>query len=76
MAVTGKEANLRVLLSFRLKGEHIQAGSVIAKSEFGDDKGAWSELCTMTPQTCTQTDDALVRVPGPRDRAPKMPAAK
>jgi hypothetical protein len=61
--VSGKEQNLRVLRAFRLNGEHIAAGSVIPKSDFGDDKGAWSELCIMTPQTCTQTDDAVSRLP-------------
>jgi hypothetical protein len=79
MTVTGKEKNLRVLRPFRLNGEHIEAGSVISKDEFGEGKhqdiGAWSELCVMNPQTCTQTDDDLVRVPSPREAAAK-PAAK
>lgn len=61
--VTGKEKNLRVLRSFRLDGEHVAVGSVIPKSDFGDDKGAWSELCVQNPQTCTQTDDAVSRLP-------------
>ena len=81
--VTGKEKNLRVLRPFRLNGEHIEPGSVISKNDFGEgkhqDTGAWSELCSMNPQTCTQTDDDLVRVPSPRERAmapaPKMPKA-
>lgn len=76
--VTGKEKNLRVLRSFRLNGEHIEAGSVISKDDFGDDKGAWSELCVMNPQTCTQTDDPLHREPTAREKAAakKMPGAK
>jgi hypothetical protein len=66
--VTGKEANLRVLRPFRLNGEHIEPGSVVSKDEFAD-KGDWSELCVMTPQTCTQTDDPVTRAPSPRERA-------
>lgn len=65
---TGKEANLLVLRPFRLNGEHIEPGSIISKDEFAD-KGDWSELCVMTPQTCTQTDEAVTRVPSPRERA-------
>lgn len=70
--VSGKELNLLVLRPFRLNGEHIELGSVISKDEFAD-KGDWSELCVMTPQTCTQTDEAVTRTPSPRERnaAPK-----
>jgi hypothetical protein len=58
-----KLPNLLVLRSFRLRGEHIEAGSVIPKSAFvaadgTEDKGTWSELCSQMPQTCTQTDMA------------------
>ena len=65
--------NLLVLRSFRLKGEHIEAGSVIPKSAFvaqdgTEDKGTWSELCSQQPQTCTQTDEPILVVPSARDR--------
>ena len=73
--VTSKEKNLRVLRPFRLNGEHIEPGSVISKDEFGEgkhqDTGAWSELCSMNPQTCTQTDDEPIRVQSPREAAAK-----
>lgn len=70
--VTGKELNLLVLRPFRLNGEHIEPGSIISKDKFAD-KGDWSELCVMTPQTCTQTDDPVTRALSPRERnaAPK-----
>lgn len=71
--VTGKEKNLRVLRSFRLNGEHVAAGSVIPKSDFGDDKGAWSELCVQNPQTCTQTDDKVKRLSSKPADLPEMP---
>ncbi len=65
--------NLLVLRSFRLNGEHVEVGSVIAKSDFhnsegGEDKGTWSELVSMAPQTCTQTDAPVSRVPTARER--------
>ena len=73
--VTGKEKNLLVLRPFRLNGEHIEPGSIISKDEFGEgkhqDTGAWSELCSMNPQTCTQTDDEPFRAPSPREAAMK-----
>jgi hypothetical protein len=69
-----KLPNLLVLRSFRLRGEHIEAGSVIPKSAFvspdgTEDKGTWSELCSQMPQTCTQTDAAEHIEPSPRERA-------
>lgn len=70
--VTGKEKNLLVLRPFRLNGEHIEPGSVVSKDDFAE-KGDWSELCVMTPQTCTQTDDPVKRVASPRDRATAKP---
>ena len=65
--------NLRVLRSFRLNGEHVEVGSIIAKSMFTmpdgtEDKGTWSELCSQMPQTCTQTDDPERYEPSPRER--------
>ena len=59
--------NLKVLRPFRLKGEHIEPGSVVSKSDF-ENAGDWAELVTMTPQTCTQTDEKPTVVPGPKDR--------
>lgn len=51
--------NLKVLRHIRIAGVHIEAGSVIAKSEF-ESKGDWMDLCQMKPARLEETDEKLV----------------
>lgn len=62
--------NIKVLRSFRLNGEHLPVGTVVSKDDFPN-AGDWAELCTMTPQSATQTDDDVRREPTPRELAGK-----
>lgn len=50
--------NLKVLRHIRIAGKHIEAGSVIAKSDF-ESKGDWMDLCQMKPARLEETDEKL-----------------
>ena len=47
--------NLKVLVSFRLKGAPVQKGAVIAKSDFTN-KSDWQNLAHMEPARVEETD--------------------
>lgn len=50
--------NLLVVKSIRLKGRHVDAGSVIPKTSF-DNKGDWLDLVHMSDPILEETDDPV-----------------
>lgn len=59
MADKSELPNIKALSGFRgPKGEHVAAGTVMAKSAF-DSKGDWHTLCHMTPPRAIETDDKV-----------------
>ena len=71
--------NVRALKSFRLKGEVIVEGEVVAKSQFPD-KGTWQNLVNMKPARAEETDDAVGKPEGTKEvdkkaTRPAMPSA-
>ncbi len=44
-----KKSNIKAVGAFRLKGETIQVGQVVSKSDFPS-KQAWQNLCHMSPK--------------------------
>lgn len=61
--------NLKVLEAIRIKGKHVEIGSVISKKEF-ESKGDWYDLCVMNPPRLAETDEKI----GPMSKA-AMPGA-
>ena len=54
--MAGKEyTHVRALSGFRLNGEAIVPGQIVAKSAF-DSKGDWHTLCNMTPPRAEECD--------------------
>lgn len=64
--------NIRVLKNIRLRGKHVAAGTVLAKSDFAN-SGEFMNLCAMTPARAEQTNDKVG--PAPKKGATKLPGA-
>lgn len=58
MAEDKPKNNIKSLIEFRLKGEAVKVGDVVAKSDFPT-KGDWQNLCHMTPPRAEETADAV-----------------
>lgn len=50
--------NLKVLQAIRIKGKHVEVGSVISKKDF-ESKGDWMDLCLMQPQRLAETEEKI-----------------
>jgi hypothetical protein len=67
--------NIRALTGFRLKGGHVGAGDVVAKSDFPS-KGDWQNLVNMTPARAEETDDSAGPAPKAKGKSKGGPAAE
>lgn len=53
-----EKSNLKVLRAIRIKGKHVEVGTVIAKSAF-ESRADWYDLCTMSPPKLEETDEKI-----------------
>lgn len=75
--------NVKVLVSFRLKGEHQPVGRVISKADFAaygePNTGDWQNLVHMNPARAEETDEAVGDPVEPKvsksDTRPSLPGA-
>ena len=71
-----KLPNIKALRNFMLKGKKVNAGDVVAKSDFPN-TGDFMNLCAMTPARAEQTDAKVGKAPrGKAGQAAKPKAAE
>lgn len=64
-------ANIRILQSIRIQGDHVPAGTVLSTADLPD--GLWQTLCGMEPARAEETSDPVGAAPAVKPGKSALP---
>ena len=76
-----KKPNIKILQAVRLKGKHLEIGTVVAKKDFPNN-GSWQNLCHMDKARAEETADPVgapkpeKATKGGKKNEPKLPGTE